>query len=50
MSTSNAFEIDNLRIGAVPEPASWVLMLLGFAGVGLAMRRDGAGRRAARLS
>lgn len=50
MSTSNAFEIDNLRIGAVPEPASWVLMLLGFAGVGLAMRRDGAGRCAARLN
>jgi len=25
--------------GAVPEPASWALMLLGFGGIGLAMRR-----------
>jgi len=24
---------------AVPEPASWAMMLLGFAGVGFAMRR-----------
>jgi hypothetical protein len=26
--------------GAVPEPASWALMLLGFGGVGMAMRRS----------
>jgi len=26
--------------GAVPEPATWGLMLLGFAGVGVAMRRS----------
>lgn len=38
-STSNAFEIDNLLIGAVPEPASWALMLLGFVGIGAALRR-----------
>lgn len=25
--------------GAVPEPASWALMLVGFGGIGLAMRR-----------
>ncbi len=25
--------------GAVPEPATWAMMLLGFAGVGFAMRR-----------
>jgi hypothetical protein len=25
--------------GAVPEPATWALMLLGFAGIGLALRR-----------
>ena len=39
LSTGNSFEIDNLWVGAVPEPASWALMLLGFAGVGMAMRR-----------
>jgi hypothetical protein len=26
-------------VSAVPEPATWALMLLGFAGIGLAMRR-----------
>ena len=25
--------------GAVPEPATWAMMLLGFAGIGFAMRR-----------
>jgi subtilisin-like proprotein convertase family protein len=25
--------------GAVPEPATWAMMLLGFAGIGVAMRR-----------
>jgi PEP-CTERM motif len=25
--------------GAVPEPATWAMMLIGFAGVGVAMRR-----------
>ena len=28
------------QVAAVPEPASWALMLLGFAGVGFAMRRQ----------
>ena len=27
-------------VAAVPEPATWALMLLGFAGVGFAMRRS----------
>lgn len=27
------------RVAAVPEPATWGLMLLGFGGIGLAMRR-----------
>jgi hypothetical protein len=27
-------------VGSVPEPATWGLMLLGFAGVGFAMRRS----------
>jgi hypothetical protein len=38
-STQNAFEIDNIAINAVPEPATWAMMLLGFGGIGMAMRR-----------
>lgn len=39
-STSNAFEFDNVNVtaGAVPEPASWALMLGGFGAIGGAMR------------
>jgi hypothetical protein len=29
--------------GAVPEPATWALMLLGFGAIGLTLRRRGAG-------
>jgi len=42
-STQNAFELDNLAVNAVPEPATWALMLMGFGAVGYSMRR---GRRA----
>lgn len=40
-STQAAFEVDNLTFaGAVPEPATWAMMMLGFAGVGfMAYRR-----------
>lgn len=31
--------LDAVAINAVPEPASWALMLLGFGGLGLSMRR-----------
>lgn len=37
-STSNSFEFDNLA-RAVPEPATWALMILGFGAIGGAMRR-----------
>lgn len=43
-STGNSFEIDNVSAlaatGAVPEPASWALMLAGFGAIGFAMRRS----------
>lgn len=38
-SSSNAFETDNFTINAVPEPATWAMMLLGFGLVGFGMRR-----------
>ena len=39
-SSQNAIEIDNVAaIQAVPEPATWAMMLLGFGGIGFAMRR-----------
>ena len=34
----NAFEIDTLAIAAVPEPATWAMMILGFGLIGGAMR------------
>lgn len=33
------FRVDNLSTSAVPEPASWALMLIGFGAIGGAMRR-----------
>lgn len=39
-SSENAFEVDNFVVTGVPEPATWALMLLGFGGIGLAMRRS----------
>lgn len=38
-STGNAFETDNFTINAVPEPATWALMMLGFGAIGFGMRR-----------
>ncbi|WEK44155.1 MAG: PEPxxWA-CTERM sorting domain-containing protein [Candidatus Sphingomonas colombiensis] len=37
-SEQNSFEFDNLA-RAVPEPATWALMILGFGAIGGAMRR-----------
>ena len=35
-----SFVIDNVKLtGAVPEPATWVMMLLGFGAMGVSMRR-----------
>ena len=35
----NSFEFDNLSVSSVPEPTTWMMMLLGFAAVGFSMRR-----------
>jgi hypothetical protein len=34
----NDFAIDNISISAVPEPATWAMMILGFFGLGSALR------------
>lgn len=39
-SNLNSFELDNVAtISAVPEPAAWALMIIGFGAVGHSMRR-----------
>lgn len=38
-SSNRAFEIDNVSVTAVPEPATWGLMIGGFLMVGVAARR-----------
>jgi hypothetical protein len=38
-STGNAFETDNFAVNAVPEPATWAMMLLGFGAMGVSLRR-----------
>lgn len=38
-SSGVAFELDSIAGTAVPEPASWALMIAGFSMVGFAMRR-----------
>jgi hypothetical protein len=37
-SSSNSFEFDNV-VAAVPEPSTWAMLLLGFAGLGYAASR-----------
>ncbi|MEM8918571.1 MAG: PEPxxWA-CTERM sorting domain-containing protein [Pseudomonadota bacterium] len=46
ITQNGSFGIDNLtigdmgRMGAVPEPATWAFMILGFGAIGSAMRRQ----------
>ena len=46
--TNNAYgpAIDNVTVTAVPEPMTWAMMLFGFAGIGLGLRRRNAGKQA----
>lgn len=39
LSSGNSFEFDSLAGAAVPEPATWAMMILGLGGVGAALRR-----------
>jgi choice-of-anchor C domain-containing protein len=41
-ATGTAFgpALDNVSVAAVPEPASWALMLVGFGGLGAVLRRQ----------
>lgn len=46
-STQRAFEIDDIAVSAVPEPATWAMLVFGFSLVGLSAR---ARKRAARVA
>jgi hypothetical protein len=37
--SSDAFEVANFSLGAVPEPATWAMMIGGFALAGISLRR-----------
>ena len=39
LGTSNVVLLQNSPVRGVPEPATWAMMLLGFGGIGFAMRR-----------
>jgi hypothetical protein len=49
-SDQNSFEIDNIGIGAVPEPSAWALFILGFGMIGAGMRRRTAKATAIRAA
>lgn len=39
-TTTNSFEIDNVAVpGAVPEPATWAMMIIGMGAIGYTLRR-----------
>lgn len=38
-SSQNSFESDNFAVAAVPEPATWAMMIMGFGTIGALLRR-----------
>ena len=38
-SGANSFEVDNFAVAAVPEPATWAMMIIGFGAAGSILRR-----------
>jgi hypothetical protein len=38
-SNGNSFEFDNVAVGGVPETSTWMMLMLGFAGLGYAGHR-----------
>jgi hypothetical protein len=42
-SDTNSFELDNISVAAVPEPATWAMLVVGFGLVGAAKRRRNIG-------
>jgi hypothetical protein len=47
IAAKGVFVIAGEASAPVPEPSTWVMMLAGFAGLGIAARRRAAKRRAA---
>ncbi|WP_337185176.1 PEPxxWA-CTERM sorting domain-containing protein [Phenylobacterium sp.] len=38
-SSANSFEVDNAAVAAVPEPATWAMMIMGFGAAGAVLRQ-----------
>ena len=50
-SASANLALDNITFGsAVPEPATWAMMMVGFAAIGIALRRRGEARGTIRFA
>lgn len=43
-STGKSFELDNIAVSAVPEPATWAMMIAGFGMLGGALRASRRGQ------
>lgn len=50
ISGQPSFEFDNIGVAPVPEPTTWALFILGFGGMGFAMRRRNAKVRVAKAA